>query len=239
MMWKNGLRKPGRKVDDRVSFVDLAPTFIELAGLKWEQTEMAAATGRSLTDILFSEKSGLVSAARDHVLIGKERHDVGRPHDWAYPIRGLIKGEWLYLRNYEPNRWPAGNPETGYLNCDGGATKTFILGARRKDSSDRHWDLCFGKRAAEELYDLVRDPDCIRNLASDPALADRKRQLEQQMVNELKAQDDPRMFGRGGVFEQYPYADAVHRGFYERFMSGERLQAGWVGDTDFEKQPLD
>lgn len=109
MMWQNGLHKPGRKVDDWVSFIDLAPTLIELAGLKWDQTGMAAPTGRSLTDILFSEKSGLVSAARDHVLIGKERHDVGRPHDWGYPIRGIIKGALLYLRNYETNRWPAGH----------------------------------------------------------------------------------------------------------------------------------
>jgi arylsulfatase A-like enzyme len=90
MMWKDGLRKPGRKVSDIVSFVDLAPTFIEVAGLKWEQTGMATAAGRSLTDILLSEKSGIVNPARDHMLIGKERHDVGRPHDWGYPMRGII-----------------------------------------------------------------------------------------------------------------------------------------------------
>jgi hypothetical protein len=32
------------------------------------------------------------------------------------------------------NHVPAGNPETGYLNCDRGATKTDILAARRLDA---------------------------------------------------------------------------------------------------------
>jgi arylsulfatase A-like enzyme len=239
MMWKSGLRKPGRRVDDVVSFIDLAPTFIDLAGLKWEQTGMAAATGRSLTDILFSEKSGIVNPARDHALIGKERHDVGRPHDWGYPIRGIIQGDLLYIRNYETDRWPAGNPETGYLNCDAGATKTFILDARRKNPADTYWALCFGKRPPEEVYDLKHDPDCVKNLATDPLFAEAKQRLERQMVSELKAQDDPRMFGRGEVFEQYPYANPGQRGFYERFMKGQKMEAGWVNDSDFEPRPLD
>jgi arylsulfatase A-like enzyme len=157
MMWKRGLKRPGRVVDDFVSFIDLAPTFIELAGLEWSKTGMAPATGRSLTDILFSETSGRVIPARDHVLIGKERHDVGRPHDWGYPIRGIVKGEWLYLHNFETTRWPAGNPETGYLNCDAGPTKTEILNAHRRNPADLHWALCFGKRPAEELYDVRQD----------------------------------------------------------------------------------
>jgi hypothetical protein len=79
----------------------------------------------------------------------------------------------------------------------------------------------------------------MRNLAPDLAFADRKRELEQRMVSELKAQDDPRMFGRGEVFEQYPYANADERNFHERYMKGEKLKAGWVNESDFEKQPLD
>ncbi len=234
-----GQGKPGTVDDQLVSFIDLAPTFIQLAGLKWAQTGMPVAAGRSLTDILFSEKTGTVNPARDHVLIGKERHDVGRPHDWGYPIRGIIEGDLLYVRNYETNRWPVGNPETGYLNCDGGATKTFILDAHRKNPADPHWALCFGKRPAEELYDLKQDPDCVRNLADDPAFVSRKRELEQQLVRELKAQEDPRMFGRVEVFEQYPYANVSQRNFHERYMQGEKLNAGWVEESDFEKQPLD
>lgn len=232
--WPAGVREPGRTVDDYVSFVDLAPTIIELAGLQWSQTGMAPATGSSLADILAGRKSKL----RDHVLIGRERNDIGRPHDWGYPVRGIVEGAMLYLRNYEPDRWPAGNPETGYLDTDGGATKTEILAARRAAGTNVFWSLCFGKHPAEELYDLRRDPDCLANLADDPAQAKTKQRLEAQMVAELKAQEDPRMFGRGGEFDAYPCAQKEFRNFHERYLRGEKLNPGWVDKTDFEPQPL-
>ena len=238
-MWKNGIRAPGRTVTDFVSFIDFAPTFIEVASVKWAQTGMAPAAGRSLTDIFRSEKSGRAVPARNHVLLGQERHDIGRPHDWGYPIRSIVTDGWIYLRNFEPTRWPACNPETGYLNTDGGATKTVILDAHRKDAGDRHWALCFGKRAAEELYDLKNDPDCLKNLAVSAEHQAQKERLQRQLFDELKAQDDPRMAGNGGVFEAEPYAHPGQRGFYERYMKGEKIKAGWVNESDFEKAPLD
>ena len=238
-MWKRGIRAPGRTVTDFVSFIDFAPTFIEVAGVKWAQTGMAPAAGRSLTDVFRSEKSGRANPARDHVLLGQERHDIGRPHDWGYPIRSIVTDGWIYLRNFEPTRWPACNPETGYLNTDGGATKTVILDAHRKDASDHHWALCFGKRAAEELYDLKNDPDCLKNLATSMEHQTQKSRLQRQLFNELKAQDDPRMSGNGGVFEAEPYAHPGQRNFYERYMKGEKIKAGWVNESDFEKAPLD
>jgi arylsulfatase A-like enzyme len=232
VMWKTGIRRPGRVVDDYVSFIDFAPTFIDLAGLAWRQTGMAPATGRSLTDIFAGRTIGL---PRDHVLVGKERTDVGRPHDWGYPIRGIVKDDKLYLVNFEPSRWPGGNPETGYLDCDGGPTKTEVLKTRTVRTQKRYWDGCFGKRGAEEFYDLRTDPDCLTNLvgrvASEP--------LRQQLFQELKAQGDPRMFGQGHLFDEYPYAGQRERNFYERFLRGEKPKAGWANPSDFEKGPLD
>lgn len=238
MMWRRGIKAPARVVDDYVSFVDLAATLIELAGVKWNATGMQPTSGRSLTDILFSDKAGRITAQRDHVLLGQERHDVGRPQDWGYPVRGIIKDDALYLRNYEPSRWPAGNPETGYLNTDGGPTKTALLQARREGRDKGFWDLAFGKRPAEELYDLRADPYCLTNLAGEPAHRNRKDHLRQLMEQELRAQDDPRQFGRGAIFDRYVYADETTRNFYERFMRGEKLNAGWVNASDFEQAPI-
>jgi len=240
MMWRGRIYQPGRTVGDFISFIDLAPTLVELAGLKWEQTGMAPATGHSLTDILFGDKDSASAPPRDHVLIGKERHDIGRPNDWGYPIRGIVKDGMIYLRNYETNRWPAGNPETGYLNCDAGATKTDILNLRRANAAGTNvfWSFCFGKRVAEELYDFQHDPDCLKNLADNPQFAAVKQKLESQMVAELKAQEDPRMSGRGDVFEKYPYAFPAQQNFYERFMRGEKPKAEWIDPSDFEKAPL-
>jgi hypothetical protein len=58
------------------------------------------------------------------------------------------------------------------------------------------------------------------------------------MERELRAQNDPRQLGRGEIFDRYVYADETTRGFYERFMRGEKLNAGWVNASDFEKVPI-
>jgi N-sulfoglucosamine sulfohydrolase len=222
VMWPRGIRAPGRTVDDYVTFIDLAPTFVEIAGLKWEQTGMAAATGRSLTDIFTSTRAGRIVAIRDHVLVGRERNDVGRPHDEGYPVRGIVKDDWLYLHNFEPSRWPGCNPETGYLDTDDGPTKTAVVRARLVPEQKPYWDACFGKRPEEELFDLHRDPDCLTNLVGTSDHAARQTALGQQLFAELKAQQDPRELGAGRIFDEYPFGNERERGFYERFMKGGR-----------------
>lgn len=235
VMWPGHIARPGRTIDDYVSFVDVAPTLMDVAGLAWSATGMAPTVGRSLTSIFGSEKSGITDPTRDHVLIGRERNDIGRPHDEGYPIRGIIKGGYVYLENFEPTRWPAGNPETGYLDCDGSPTKTFILEAHRKDANDIFWQSCFGLRPGEEFYDLAHDPDCLNNLAMAPQSNSMQSSLREQLLTELRAQADPRMDGNGAVFDQYLHSSKTHVGFYERFMAGEKIPTPWVNPTDFEK----
>jgi arylsulfatase A-like enzyme len=207
MMWPKGIVGKGRLATDFVSFIDFAPTFLEYAGIPGDRSGLAEPSGRSLGNIFRSAKSGRIQAQRDHVLIGMERHDIGRPKDVGYPIRGIVNDQYLYLKNYEPSRWPACNPETGYLNVDGGATKTWILSEHRKNPLDPFWALCFGKRPSEELYDLKNDPDCVVNLARSDALKETCEKLSGQMVSELKDQGDPRILGKGDIFDQYPHAN--------------------------------
>ncbi|WP_146904573.1 sulfatase family protein [Adhaeribacter aerolatus] len=237
IMWKNGIKNPGRKIQDYVSFVDFAPTFLELAGLKTNAANMQPMQGKSLQPIFASNKAGQVDTSRDHVLLGRERNDVGRPHDEGYPVRGIVKGDYYYVRNYEPERWPTGNPETGYLDTDGGPTKTEILKAKRNGGDTRTWDLAFGKRPAEELYRITKDPYCLTNLAADKNYSQIKESLHTQMEQELKSQQDPRMAGKGSVFDKYLYSEPKVRNFYERYTKGEAVKAGWVQESDFEKKP--
>ncbi len=239
IMWPAGIQAPGRVLDDYVSFIDFAPTFLEVAGLDWPDSGMEPSPGRSLVNLFNSAHGGRVDPARDHLLIGHERHDVGRPHDWGYPTRGIIRDSWLYVYNFEPTRWPACDPETGYLNCDGSPTKTLILDMRRQGENRRLWELCFGKRPAAELYNLGDDPDCMKNLADTPEQAARQQALHAQLESELRAQADPRIVADGSVFEAFPYADESGRHFYERFMKGEKPSAGWVNPTDFEPGPIE
>jgi N-sulfoglucosamine sulfohydrolase len=237
VMWKNGIKEPGRVERDYVSFIDLAPTFLEVAGIPWNKSGMASTPGISLTDVFNSGKTDTIQLGRDHLILGQERHDVGRPNDQGYPIRSIIVDGWLYSQNFTPDRWPACNPETGYLNTDGGPTKTEILTANRTIPGDRHWLLCFGKRPAEELFNLKADPDCVNNLAAAPEHQKRRSELETRLTAKLKQQQDPRMTGKGDVFDNYPYAGA-ERGLYQRLKNGEKVKTGWVNPSDYEPAPL-
>lgn len=230
VMWKKGITAPGRVMEDFVSFIDLAPTLIEVAGIPWSDTGMAESPGRSLMDLF----ANAPKHTRDHVLLGRERTDVGRPNDWGYPVRALVTKDSVLIENFEPSRWPAGNPETGYMDCDAGATKTFILDAHRKNPNDPFWQLCFGLRPGLEFYDLKSDPDFVKNRPADPRAAALKKQLHA----ELKAQGDPRMEGKGDLFDQYEHAAKGNVGFYEKFMRGEPVKAGWINPTDIEPKPV-
>ncbi|MGL5017234.1 MAG: sulfatase family protein [Luteolibacter sp.] len=232
--WPGGVRNPGRKIDDFVDFTDIAPTILDFAQIEEKDRGMQPITGKSWRPIFESTKAGRIQPERDHVLIGKERNDLGRPNNWGYPIRGLVTADYLYLRNYEPSRWPASNPETGYLDTDGGATKSLILELGRANRADPFWQLNFGMRPTDELYDLNNDRDCVRNLAT--AQPERVTTLRQRMETMLKAQGDPRMAGRGEIFDRYKPTDGD--GLYEKFMRGEAIKTGWINPTDFEKEPI-
>ena len=227
--WPDGVEQPGRVSRDLAGFIDFAPTFLEIAGVDVERCGMEPITGRSLTDILGDD----TVSGRDFVLIGKERHDVGRPGDVGYPIRGIIRDGFLYLRNFEVERWPAGNPETGYLNCDGGPTKTEILRLKDDPDNGKYWTMAFGKRPAEEFYFVERDPDCLVNLVDNPSHAQRLTAMRLELEQRLRAQDDPRLTG-GAPLDENPVAHEDVRDYHRRFLAGELPVAGWINASDVD-----
>lgn len=236
VQWADGISSPGRVIEDFVSFIDFAPTFLEVSGTLPDPASHNLPEGRSLVSIFRSSRSGQVEADRDHIILGQERHDVGRPDEVGYPVRGLIRDGYMFIKNFEPTRWPAGNPETGYLNTDGGPTKSVILNANRANpGKNLFWDLCFGKRKDEELYHIASDPECLVDLAHERRHAQRLASMRQELLEELRSQNDPRMFGQGHLFDQY--IPTQGRDFYEKFLKGERLPTGWVNDTDYETDP--
>lgn len=234
IMWPKGIKNPGRIVEDFVSFTDFAPTILDVAEVKPKKSGMQKMEGKSLVPLFAETQKGKF---RDYMIIGKERTDLGRPDDEGYPIRGIVTNEYLYLRNYHTDRWPAGNPETGYMDCDGSPTKTFILNDRRSKGKSWYWDMNFGKLPAEQLYHISEDMQCIENLADDEKYNDVKNTLSNQMIKKLKKDGDPRMFGKGDIFDTYPYSED-NRNFYNRFKSGENIKAGWINQTDIEKEVI-
>lgn len=197
--------KPGRVVDDFVNVRDFAPTFLELAGLdKHEQM-----TGESLVKVLKAEGSGVVDSQRSVMLTGKERHDMGRPNNWGYPVRAIRTNDFLYVFNFETDRWPSGNPETGYRNVDASPTKSLIL-----ETFNEFYELNFGKKPGMELYAINQDRDCLNNLAYDPVYEEKVQQLHSRMITMLKAEGDPRVTGGEAFFETIPYLGS-HRFSWE------------------------
>jgi uncharacterized sulfatase len=214
--------KGGRSVEDFISLADLAPTFLEAAGLPVP----SAMTARSLLPVLLSEKSGLVDPSRDHILTGMERHaspgrSEGDRNNVGYPMRTIITKDFHFIRNFKPDRWPAGDPAgtpapsleelttdtyAAFCDCDKGPTKAFIVTHRDEPAMQPFAERAFGKRPARELYDLRTDPYELKNVAEDPAYGATVKSLEARLLAELEAAHDPRATGGGDIFDTYPKA---------------------------------
>jgi N-sulfoglucosamine sulfohydrolase len=214
--------KGGRVVDDFVNLMDLAPTFLEAGGVK----PPAVMTGRSFLDVLHSDKSGLVDPARTWVVTGRERHVASaREGNLPYPHRALRTPDFLYIRNFAPERWPMGEPGfTGkadlppsdelehntyiaFADMDASPTKAWLVGRFGESQWQWHYDYAFSKRPAEQLYDLKNDPDQTTNLAADPAYADRTSTMAEQLMKILRETGDPRVTGDGKTFDRPPFTD--------------------------------
>lgn len=204
--------KPGRRVSDFVSLADLAPTFLDAARL----AVPPAMTGRSLMPLLAAEGSGRIEPSRDHVLVGRERHTPAQeaPSNAGYPMRAIRTDDWLYIRNFEPDRWPSGVAEGStkgwpYADCDDSPSKRFITDHQADPAVKPFFDLAFAKRPAEELYDLATDPDQLVNIAGDSQHAEVKADLSRRLMEALAVTADPRVEGRGDELEAHPYLGSI------------------------------
>jgi N-sulfoglucosamine sulfohydrolase len=198
--WPAGIAKSGRHVAEFISFIDLAPTFLELLGVDGAKAGMSPITGRSFANVLRGE----TDPSRSFVILGRERNDVrarpGTPSGLGYPIRVIREGDLFYIHNFAPDRWPCGNPEMALKDTDASPTKSLINDLGEKD---RFWQLSFGKRPQVELFDLTKDPDCVNNLANDEAYTTKVNTLREKLFDELKKQSDPRVLGTGDLFDNY------------------------------------
>lgn len=213
--------KGGRVVNDFVNLMDLAPTFLEIGGVKPPEVM----TGRSFLKTLRSGRGGQVDAGRNRVVTGRERHvAAARAGAVPYPQRAIRTFDYLYIVNFRPERWPMGDPinlEDGknpdheglvedtmvtFKDMDSSPTKAWLVEHRADPQWKRHYDLAFAPRPREELYVLAKDPDQIHNVAADPMYAAIRKKLEAQLMAELKRAEDPRLVNDGAFFETPPLA---------------------------------
>lgn len=233
-----GAIAPGRVLDGLADLMDLAPTFLEAAGVP----PPPGLDGRSLWPWLRGERA---EPPRDAVVCGRERHVAdARAGGLPYPQRALRTRDHLYIRNYAPERWPMGDPRglddpacpapawealagdtrCAYPDLDASPTKAWMVQHRGEEPVRDAFALGFGLRPAEELYDLRADPDQLRNLAGDPAHAALRRTLAERLDAELRDRGDPRALPGPCRFERSPFTDPGDGGG----AVASRLAAAWA-----------
>ena len=198
----------GRKVYDFVNLSDMAPTFLEAAGRKPHEDM----TANSLMPLLSSSSSGQIEKSRDAAFIAMERHDGCRRGGKGYPCRAIRTEDYLYIRNFEPTRWPSGTPNRNPCARDipsaeiaSSPTKTFMMENRDDPVVDHLAELSFGTRPGHELYEVKKAPAQMRNIATDPAMAKTAKKLGDRLMKYLAATDDPRATGKPAPWDYYPY----------------------------------
>jgi len=204
-----------RRIDDFISHIDLAPTLLEAAGID----PLRGSAGRSLLPLLDRNDR---DPQRDHVYTALERHTWCRPGGETYPMRALRTENHLYIRNFAPERWPTGGPDfvssnkTFHGDVDASPTKDFMLDPANRKKYPLQYELCFGKRPPEELYDVAADPYQVRNLAEDPQQVATLARLRGTLEAYLRKTGDPLIDGND-PWQAYPYRQTT--GFGASFNS--------------------
>ena len=213
---------PGRVISDFVNLMDLAPTFLDAAGVDLPQDMVAS----SIMPLLESTESGRIEEKRNFVVTGRERHVLAREGGLPYPQRALRTDDYLYIHNFEPDRWPAGDPGgldddravpppeedlvnitlSAFGDIDASPTKAWMIYNRAKEDVKPLFQLGFGKRPQEELYDLRKDPDYMQNVAYESEYEQIRADLNSRLMSVLNEQNDPRLTESPPRFEQPPYA---------------------------------
>lgn len=216
--------KTSRTVDDLVGFTDLTATVYDVTGVK--PPKAFAQEGKSITNILKSNKQGIVDPSRTAVYSARERHSSSRFNSLSYPQRCIRTHQYLYTRNFKSERWPAGPnqkfakvvygndgtivesklgpPHGAYHDIDACPALTFLIKQRQNPKIGKYLEWAVGKRPAEELFDIKKDPACLNNLAGKAEFAKVQKELSKRLMDYLKQTEDARVSGKGDVWETYP-----------------------------------
>ncbi len=212
--------KGGRVVDDFVNLMDLAPTCMEIGGVKIPD----GVSGRSLVAQLTSTNSGQIDPTRDYVVTGRERHvGAAREGNLPYPMRAIRTKDFVLIRNFAPDRWPMGMPNAvtetsepsaseletntraAFPDLDASPTKAWLIAHREEAQGKPFYDRAFAKRPGEEFYDLRHDPGQTTNVAAEASFLAEKNEMSRRLMKVLTDTSDPRVTGARSKFDRPPF----------------------------------
>ncbi len=162
--------QPGGASDRLISFVDLAPTVLSLAGVKppeWMQ-------GRAFAGVHQVEAPKFIFGERGRM---DERMDL---------VRSVTDGRYVYLRNYYPHVSQAQRVAYQFETPTTRVWHDLFVQGRTNEAQSRFWR---NPKDVEELYDLENDPDEVRNLAQSPehrAVLEKMRAAQRAHVLEVR-----------------------------------------------------
>lgn len=166
-------RPQGRTTDVLASYVDLAPTILDFAKVKGPKYELP---GQSLLPLLKDGAKG-----RDAVFASHQFHEI----TMYYPMRAIVTKDYKLLLNLAPRQeFPLPSDLWGSAAWQG-------IRKRGDKMMGQRGVAAFLNRPALELYDLRKDPNELRNLASDPAHADVLNDLQRQLRAWQTRTNDP------------------------------------------------
>lgn len=200
MFWKGNF-EGGKVYDGFVNLAQLAPTILEVTGAKIPET-------MKIKSIVSNLKNPSKNDLDKEVFIERERHAYVRSANVSYPMRGIRTDDFLYIKNLRPERWPAGDPTIDgglFGDVDDGPTKDLMISDSFREENPILFQLNFGKRPLEELYDLKSDPYQLINQANNPRYKKKKKLLEKKLTNWMIETDDPRVDPSYDGFDFFPY----------------------------------
>jgi len=154
--WPKGLSGSGTVSKELVSVIDIAPTFLELAGAE----KPKGSQGRSFVPQLLDHKAKIC----DYVFAER---------NWQveYCHERLVRwGDWAYYRNAAPKLSHFGAVSATFYHYPG-YDNLLSLKTEGKNLTPAQADVFMQPRPKEQLFDIVKDPDQIKDLAADPEAA--------------------------------------------------------------------
>ncbi|MEM7601427.1 MAG: sulfatase [Verrucomicrobiota bacterium] len=220
---------PGVRTDAMVSWIDILPTFLDLAGVPGAED----IDGKSFQPVLLGE----TEVHREEIYtVHKGDRTVN-----VYPIRAVRTEKWKYILNLFPefyntthidvpvfregHRFP-GRENSHYFP----EWQSWIESAESNQEAAQFLHL-YHSRPKEELYLLEEDPFEENNLAFDPRYAEVLASMHAKVRARMKALgDDESLSGEPRLLKDHPLPPALKLYFPnggERFQRGQTVEVRW------------
>lgn len=195
------IQNASHRSSEFVNLNEIAPTLLEMANVAKPAVMTTTGFGSLLKD---TADNGSKEPPREAVVLAHERHSPYRKDGLGYPMRGIVNARYYYIENKKPERWPSGAPPHYADPSDEMIVRALIVDNKDGDYKN-FFDLDYGLRPREELYDMSKDPYQLQNLAFSEEFKDVKEGLKEKLDTYLMETGDPRATSEETEWDTMPW----------------------------------